>query len=207
MRQTQQERTGTTRRKLIDAARVLFVQHGFASVSNDMISAEAGLTRGALHYHFKDKKGLFEAMCIDLGAELLDLINAQTMARAPAEIEELAVGAHIVLDFASDPRFHRPLFVEAPTVLGLEAWRKLLEPASIGLLEHALSHWVDEGLLAPDTSLTPLATLLQGALMQATLAVGQSSDRAASRKLHQEAIELLITGLMKAKPCTTKMPK
>ena len=43
-----------TRAKLISAARAAFTLHGYAASSMDDLTADAGLTRGALYHHFKD---------------------------------------------------------------------------------------------------------------------------------------------------------
>lgn len=48
-----------TRARIIDAARSLFNQRGFAEVSIDEIMAEAGLTRGGFYHHFRSKDALF----------------------------------------------------------------------------------------------------------------------------------------------------
>lgn len=51
-----------TRKKLIQVARRAFGEYGYADTSMDKLTAEAGLTRGALYHHFGDKKGLFAAV-------------------------------------------------------------------------------------------------------------------------------------------------
>lgn len=42
--------------KLIEVARRAFAEYGYADTSMDKLTAEAGLTRGALYHHFGDKK-------------------------------------------------------------------------------------------------------------------------------------------------------
>lgn len=51
-----------TRAALIDAAEHLFQVHGVARTSLADIAAQAGATRGAVYWHFKDKADLFNAM-------------------------------------------------------------------------------------------------------------------------------------------------
>jgi hypothetical protein len=43
--------------KLIAAARKAFAEKGFAAASMDELTADAGLTRGALYHNFGDKQG------------------------------------------------------------------------------------------------------------------------------------------------------
>ena len=65
-RRTQAERTAATRAVLIDAARALFAEQGFANVSTQAIAAAAGVTRGALYHQFADKTALFTAVYEDV---------------------------------------------------------------------------------------------------------------------------------------------
>ena len=51
-----------TQRALRAAARALFAERGYAATPTEAIVARAGVTRGALHYHFQNKAGLFSAV-------------------------------------------------------------------------------------------------------------------------------------------------
>lgn len=59
-----------TRKKLIEVARRSFTTYGYAETSMDKLTAEAGLTRGALYHHFGDKKGLFAAVVDQIDSEM-----------------------------------------------------------------------------------------------------------------------------------------
>jgi AcrR family transcriptional regulator len=58
-----------TRATLLATARRVFSEHGYAATSMDDLTAQAGLTRGALYHHFGDKKGLLAAVVAQLDAE------------------------------------------------------------------------------------------------------------------------------------------
>ena len=60
-RRTKQDALAT-REALLDAAERVFEQRGVARSSLADIAAAAGVTRGALYWHFKDKADLFNAM-------------------------------------------------------------------------------------------------------------------------------------------------
>ncbi len=57
-----QERTEITRAKLLEAATRLFTEHGYEGASIRDIENTAGVQRGLLAYHFKDKEGMWKAM-------------------------------------------------------------------------------------------------------------------------------------------------
>lgn len=57
-RRTQAERTAETREALIDAAIRLLHRKGHGGATTELIADEAGMTRGALHHHFKTRAHL-----------------------------------------------------------------------------------------------------------------------------------------------------
>ena len=61
-RPTQAERRARTRAALLDAAYADFVRRGFEAAGLDDIAEAAGLSKGALYYHFDGKEELFLAL-------------------------------------------------------------------------------------------------------------------------------------------------
>ena len=51
-----------TRDQLLDAAQTVFYEKGVAGASLAEVAKEAGLTRGAIYWHFGDKVDLFNAL-------------------------------------------------------------------------------------------------------------------------------------------------
>jgi TetR/AcrR family acrAB operon transcriptional repressor len=52
-----------TREQLLDAAERVFRERGVASASLGEVAAAAGVTRGAVYWHFRDKADLLAALC------------------------------------------------------------------------------------------------------------------------------------------------
>ena len=57
------EEAKATRERLLDAAEMLFREHGVTRTSLAEVATAAGMTRGAVYWHFKDKADLVRAMC------------------------------------------------------------------------------------------------------------------------------------------------
>lgn len=51
-----------SRERILEAARDLFVQYGYQSVSMRQVARELGYSHGAIYYHFKNKAELFYAL-------------------------------------------------------------------------------------------------------------------------------------------------
>ena len=60
-RKTKAEAEGT-RLRILDAAELTFFEHGVAQTTLQQIAETAGVTRGAIYFHFKDKVELFKAL-------------------------------------------------------------------------------------------------------------------------------------------------
>ncbi|MFI9583688.1 ScbR family autoregulator-binding transcription factor [Streptomyces sp. NPDC052236] len=59
---SKQERATRTRNALILSAAELFERHGYVKASLDEISSGAGVSRGALHFHFENKAAVADAV-------------------------------------------------------------------------------------------------------------------------------------------------
>src|ERR1700676_4009541 len=95
-RRTQAQRTAATRAVLIEAARKLFAEKGFADVSTQTIVAAAGVTRGALYHQFDDKAALFAAVYEDVERDLVADIARQIMDDQPRDpLEAMRLGARL----------------------------------------------------------------------------------------------------------------
>src|SRR4051794_2156134 len=63
-------RADVTRRSLITSARALFGEKGYAATSVDEVVRHAGVTKGALYHHFRDKDDLFRAVVEEVKLEV-----------------------------------------------------------------------------------------------------------------------------------------
>nr|QEO75106.1 TetR family transcriptional regulator [uncultured bacterium] len=74
---TKQLRSEHTRARLVRSAAELFDQHGFAGTNISDITKAAGVTKGALYFHFQAKEELVEAVqdqsCAKLGTAVASL--------------------------------------------------------------------------------------------------------------------------------------
>ena len=85
-----------TREHLLDAAQRLFREHGVTRTSLAEVANAAGVTRGAVYWHFKDKAALFTAMCdratLPLDA-MLEAAAGDNGDNALGSLRDLMVGA------------------------------------------------------------------------------------------------------------------
>src|SRR5687767_10463527 len=105
------------RAKLIAAARRAFAEKGYSAASMDELTAEAGLTRGALYHTFGDKRGLLAAVVHQIDAEMAARAQ-QIGARAGDDWDGLLAEGAAYIEMALDPEVQRIVLLDGPAVLG-----------------------------------------------------------------------------------------
>jgi len=192
-RRTQAERRSATRRALLDAGRELFAAHGFADAGQEDIVERAGVTRGALAHHFGTKVGLFRAVVESIQIELAgDIAAAAMTGDDPAA--QLRLGCTAFLDAALQPAVRRIVLLDAPAVLGWQAWREMDTAHGLGLVIEALEHCMDAGVMAP-RPVQPLAHILLAALNEAAMLVANAEDPVATRVVVGQEVEHFLSRL------------
>lgn len=189
MTRSNRDRTEATRAALIEAARSLFVERGYAETATPDVVAAAGVTRGALYHHFEDKKALFLAVVEREAQAVAQEIEAQAAPETDAR-EALLLGAKGYFDAMAERGRTRLLLLDAPAVLGPEAVAALDRRTAEASLRSGLSD-----LFRPSDGtgrmLDQLTALLSAAFDRAAIEIAQGADRAA----YEAAIVRLIDGL------------
>jgi AcrR family transcriptional regulator len=197
-RRSQTERSAATRAALVQAARPLFAQHGFAGVSTESIVAAAGVSRGALYHQFAGKTTLFEAVYEaieeDLARELEGLIAA---AGVSDPIEMMSLGTNAWLTACGEQEVQQIVLLDGPAVLGWARWREIGMRYALGLIEGLLSHAIEVGRIPPQP-VHALAHVLVGALDEAGLYIARAEDRAAASEEMRTVIATLMAGLVES---------
>jgi AcrR family transcriptional regulator len=174
-------RSEATRRVLVTAARALFGARGYADVGTEEIVRAAGVTRGALYHQFRDKADLFAAVAEEVEAEIAERIAAGAAGAAADPVAALRAGARLFLDACAEPEVERIILIDAPAVLGWEAWRDLAGRYGLGLVQLALETAMDAGAIVSQP-VAPLAHVLIGALDESALYVARAEDPKAARE-------------------------
>ncbi|NJS40239.1 MAG: TetR/AcrR family transcriptional regulator [Rhodobacteraceae bacterium] len=180
--------TQATMDRLISAAHHAFATEGFAATSLDRLAETAMVTRGALHHHFTNKAGLFEAVLRRIDAEITVELQEVWLATADPW-DGMRSCIHLYLDAVLRPDRKRILLQDAPAVLGVRAFDILAESGFDELV-------ADLQALAEANRITPkdaeaLAHLLNGAIASLALWVAESDDENRHARAHTTLAALL----------------
>ena len=91
--------------KILMAARRIFGVYGFHGTTTRMVAQELGVDISTLHYHWGDKRDLYEAVVLDINQDLeQNLIDVEKMIHGLPLQDRLA----IAIDYMTDYLFAHP---------------------------------------------------------------------------------------------------
>jgi TetR/AcrR family acrAB operon transcriptional repressor len=170
VRRTKRE-AAATRKALLDAAERAFRENGVAHTSLAEVATAAGVTRGAVYWHFRDKADLFEALCerVELPMEAMLASAGETRQKDPlGALRALAVNG--LTRLATDARtqavfdviFHKCEF--AAEFASVAERRHATDSGCLANVERLLEQAVAVGQLSADAD-TRLAARSMNAFM------------------------------------------
>ena len=165
------EESLVTRERLLDAAEALFRERGVTRTSLADVATGAGMTRGAVYWHFKDKADLFRAMCdratlpLDANFERIDI---DSRADPLGTLRTLSIAA--MTSLATDERvqnvfeivFHKSEMVDE--LAGLATSHRTERCACLAQIEDVIRRAALAGQLPADID-AALSTQILHALM------------------------------------------
>lgn len=158
-----------TRLHILDVAIRLFSLQGVSATSLADIAKAAGVTRGAIYWHFKNKSDLFNEIW-ELNESSIGDLETEYRAKFPHDplsvVRELLI--YILQATVTDERrrlmmeiiFHKCEFVGEMAVIQ-QARRKLYMEGN-ERIEHSLQRCVDAGMLPENLNLPDSAILMRG---------------------------------------------
>lgn len=184
------------RERLVTAARRAFARDGYAAASMDALTAEAGLTRGALYHGFGDKKGLLWAVVAQVDAEMAQRL-AVVRARATNEWQSLLDEGVAYIEMALEPEIQRIMLLDGPAVLG-DPSRWPGESACVAITTRTIQSLVDQGVVQP-VDAEAAGRLVNGAALSAALWVAAAEHPKKVLAKAIDAYQKLVSGLLETR--------
>jgi AcrR family transcriptional regulator len=200
MARTQAERSAATQQALIEAARRLWGERGYAEVSTPDIAEAAGVTRGAMYHQYADKAALFRAVVEALDQEIIARLQATVAAAQPqTPADTMHAMADAWLDIAAEPEVRQLMLLDAPSVIGWVEYREMSQRNALESAEQLIKAAIEAGQLRPQP-LRPLAIVLLGALDEAAIYLASADDPAQAREEVRAVVRDLIDGFLIGNP-------
>ena len=188
-KRTNQSRTEATRTALVNAARSLFAEKGYAATSTPEIARTAGVTRGALYHHFEDKMAVFRSVITAEYVAVAEAIEVSAEAAGSA-IAALQEGSRGYLRAMQDPGRVRIMLLDGPAVLGQLELDKIDRATSADTLRLGLGEAMRTGQVK-SLPLEALTTQLSALFDRAALAISRGDNP----EDHLQVLDALIATL------------
>ena len=188
MKSLRESHTEATVKALLRAGRRQFGTAGYDAASLEEIVAEARVTTGAVYHHFAGKKGLFLAVAEQIEQELL--AKAATV-RNDDPWGQLQDAFATLIDSCAKPDLQRIIFLDAPRVIGPEAWRAIELKYAYGGMSAMLGRMIEDGVIHP-YAIELVAPVLLAILAETSRAVSTDPGRSDDAKhLMQRMLDAL----------------
>ena len=190
-RRLQAERFHQTRRALLDAGRALFADVGYTRTTTGALVQRAGVTRGALYYHFEDKTACFEAVFEEVYQESFQAMRTCMETAEGDTWERFLASLRVLTEQLGRPGVQR-IISDGPAVLG--PFRVRHGTLGTQFLRPVFGQLVAEGVMKP-LPLDPLCRLVWAACFEAALHSAQTETSAEGQQDMIVTLLGLIGGL------------
>jgi AcrR family transcriptional regulator len=86
--------------RILAAARRIFGEYGFHGATTRMIAQDVGIDISTLHYHWGEKKDLYESVILDINKDLgQSLIDVENMIHGRPLAERMAIAIDVMTDY------------------------------------------------------------------------------------------------------------
>ncbi len=186
-----------TKALILATAEELFASRGYTATSTKQVADEAGLTRGAVYFHFSDKKDLFRAVFEQLELRLMERLAAGALGSTSAW-DVLVAGCRVYLDACLEESFSRTVLLDAPSVLGWDEWRELEDQYALGAMKSTIEACIAEGSVHK-RPVSPMAQMLLACLTEAGMLIARSNRKRKLRKEMGGAVAVFLEGMAVAR--------
>ena len=188
------EQVAQTRQALVDAARQLFADQGYAGTAVDDVARRARVTSGALYHHFPTKTALFEAVFEQVHGEMLYAAEQKAL-QASDPVVALKNAIDDFLDAMLNPAYQRIVVTDAPAVLGIRRYTELDEKDAFGPFVEAVKA---AGLRTSEPE--ALSRMIFGMLTRAGMMIATAKQPRRVRNQASRVVHELVDALSELAP-------
>ncbi|MFM2475632.1 TetR family transcriptional regulator [Celerinatantimonas sp. MCCC 1A17872] len=198
-----------TRQVILDTALKLFCEHGITETSLTDIATLAGVTRGAIYWHFKNKNELFINLWDEYCEPLSNLLDASISADEPDPINKLSSLFITLFENMANNQAQRQLFVilfsldnASKDIAEIRHHTQLKYEQFLTDLEHSVKNAITQGQLAKTLDPNLSANLIAATVNGCILRIIQAQPTVQTQKVEhcKDIITALFTMLAQANP-------
>lgn len=184
-----------SRRAILQAARSVFAAKGYAEASLDDIVAPAGLSKGALYHHFKNKAAVLEAVYVEMEEEVVERVRTAVLAvTTDSAFDRTAAALDAFFAGSAEPEYVRIVLRDAPGVLGHRHGRELDQAIGLGFVRSLITDLMGQGML-PDLPVSATARMLLAVASEVAVTMAYAEHPEEARAEGTAVVLAVLDGL------------
>ncbi|WP_339268567.1 TetR family transcriptional regulator C-terminal domain-containing protein [Paenibacillus sp. FSL K6-1330] len=189
------EKAQRKRDMILDKAKELFIQRGYAATSMDELVKYTGASKGSIYYHFESKEDLFVKLLAKQNQEWMEAWNDKKARYASFEEKLYGIADHMVDDFQNPlTKIAEEFYINQPenkTIVG-EMLAILQGPRT--LYREILTEGADEGRI-PAEDVEEISVIF-GALLDGMSILYYERSQEESRLLYRKGVTYFLNGVL-----------
>ncbi|MGE7825267.1 TetR/AcrR family transcriptional regulator [Paenibacillus sp. NPDC093718] len=189
------EKAQRKRDMILDKAKELFIQRGYAATSMDELVKYTGASKGSIYYHFESKEDLFVKLLAKQNQEWMEAWNDKKARYASFEEKLYGIADHMVDDFQNPlTKIAEEFYINQPenkTIVG-EILTIFQGPRT--LYREILAEGAYEGRIAAE-DIDEIAVIF-GSLLDGLSVSYYERSQEESRQLYHKGVALFLNGVL-----------
>ena len=185
-----------TREAILDAARDVFIEHGYTGASIRRVADVAGCTHGTIYLYFRDKDDLLQQLSEEHFRQLLARLRALPHALDP--VSRLREVAKTIVDYGIEFPNHYHLMVSLRPPHAVQGQQRRFGPMAdevYGLLFDAIERAAERGRIASDNRSLDTDAFFSAVHGVVELHRATESEPEETRAIADRLIGVLLDGL------------
>ncbi|EGG37592.1 TetR/AcrR family transcriptional regulator [Paenibacillus sp. HGF5] len=189
------EKAQRKRDLILDKAKELFIQRGYAATSMDELVKYTGASKGSIYYHFESKEDLFVKLLAKQNREWMEAWDDKKADYVSFEEKLYGIADHMVDDFQNPlTKIAEEFYINQPenkTIVG-EMLAILQGPRT--LYREILAEGADEGRIAAE-DIDEIAVIF-GSLLDGLSVSYYERSQEESRQLFRKSVTYFLNGVL-----------
>ena len=161
------EEAEKTRELLLDTALQLFDEQGISQTTLNQIAKKAGVTRGAIYWHFKDRDDMFRALWDEVTAPMEQRFEDLSQLEGHDPLDALTeLATQFLTKLSTDAKLeqlHR-ISLQALSIPSLMQWFEACDKKNLSCLEKLMKQIQEQGKIRQDISHIQASRMLFGSI-------------------------------------------
>jgi len=189
------EKAQRKRDLILDKAKILFIQRGYAATSMDELVKITGASKGSIYYHFDSKEDLFIQLLAKQNQEWMDAWHEKKANYGSFEEKLYGIADHMVDDFQNPlTKVAEEFYINQPndnTLLG--KLLTILQGPRV-LYREILEEGADQGIISPDD--IEEVSVIFGSLLDGLSTTFFERSQEELRVLYRKGVSIFLQGVL-----------